>query len=148
MQIDKGNVMRLFIILAAIVATRLVLAPLVAYAAVANPEVSSAPPAMPLRIAGSANGNWTALHDSQKGETEGETAAVSDLLFKYRDAINTANLKRISEIYAPDAVLMGQNSPSAVGYDAVYNVYAAGFKKIVGIRAHNLDWFFARTIDK
>jgi uncharacterized protein (TIGR02246 family) len=79
--------------------------------------------------------------------------AVAAVLKRYELALNASDTGAVVNLYAPDAVFMAQNSPSAVGSDAVRRTYDAVFSairlkvefKIAEIRQLAPDWVLART---
>jgi uncharacterized protein (TIGR02246 family) len=81
------------------------------------------------------------------------TEAVTALLSKYNDALNSSNTDAVMPLYAEDGVFMPPYSPSAVGSDAVRGAYDAVFKAItlnvkftiVEVVELAPEWAFART---
>lgn len=82
-----------------------------------------------------------------------ETAAISDVLMAYEEALNASDIPGIMRLYAEDGVFMPQHSPSQVGADAVQAAYEGVFTTInlnvefdiVEIVLMAPDWAFART---
>jgi uncharacterized protein (TIGR02246 family) len=81
------------------------------------------------------------------------TEAVTALLAKYNDALNSSSTEAVMPLYADDGVFMPPFSPSAVGLEAVRKAYDAVFKAItltvkftiVEIVEFAPEWAFART---
>jgi uncharacterized protein (TIGR02246 family) len=82
----------------------------------------------------------------------GEEAMVA-VLTKYQDAANRSDADSVEALFAPDGVLMAQNSDSVVGADAVGKAYSAMFGaikldiafKIAEVRQLSPDWGFLRS---
>ena len=82
-----------------------------------------------------------------------ETAAISDVLMAYEEALNAGDVPGILRLYAEDGVFMPQHSPSHVGIAAVQAAYEDVFSAIsldvafdvVEIVLAAPDWAFART---
>lgn len=58
------------------------------------------------------------------------TEAVTALLAKYNDALNSSSTDAVMPLYTEDGVFMPPYSPSAVGSEAVRKAYDAVFKAI------------------
>ncbi|MCJ2135568.1 SgcJ/EcaC family oxidoreductase [Methylobacterium sp. J-026] len=79
--------------------------------------------------------------------------AIAAVLARYAEAANNSDATAVAELYTDDAVLMAQNSPSAVSKAAVHAAYAgmAGAIKlditfeIAEIRLVAPDWAFLRS---
>ena len=56
--------------------------------------------------------------------------AVTALLAKYNDALNTSSPDAVMPLYAEDGVFMPPYSPSAVGSEALRKAYDAVFEAI------------------
>ncbi|AIC21214.1 ketosteroid isomerase [Pseudomonas chlororaphis] len=90
---------------------------------------------------------------AKPGTEAGVTAAVTQQLKRYETALNTSDLDQVMTLYAGDAVFMPQNSPPAVGRDAVRAAYRQVFDlirldvrfTIDEIQPLSRDWVFART---
>ncbi|WP_447776747.1 YybH family protein [Pseudomonas chlororaphis] len=90
---------------------------------------------------------------AKPGAEAGVTAAVTQQLKRYETALNTSDLDQVMTLYAGDAVFMPQNSPPAVGRDAVRAAYRQVFDlirldvrfTIDEIQPLSRDWAFART---
>ena len=82
-----------------------------------------------------------------------EEQAIANLLHTYQEALNQSSTEAVMPLYAPDGIFMPQNSPSAIGTDAVRKAYDAVFANITLAvtfhiaEVHQLapDWAFART---
>jgi uncharacterized protein (TIGR02246 family) len=81
------------------------------------------------------------------------TAAIGQQLRRYEQALNTSDVDSVMALYADDAVFMPQNSPPAVGRDAVRTAYRQVFSaikldvrfQIDEVRQLSKDWAYART---
>ncbi|MGH8759212.1 MAG: YybH family protein [Burkholderiales bacterium] len=81
------------------------------------------------------------------------TAAISQQLNRYEQALNSADVERVMTLYADDAVFMPQHSQPAVGREAVRSAYRRVFDAIKldirfqvdEIRPLSRDWALART---
>jgi uncharacterized protein (TIGR02246 family) len=79
--------------------------------------------------------------------------AVAAVLAQYQDALNQSDTSAVMRLYAPDGVLMPQNSPSSLGTEQVRRAYDAVFKAIKLTVQFNVaeivevapNWVFART---
>ena len=82
-----------------------------------------------------------------------ETAAISDVLMAYEEALNAGDVPGIMRLYAEEGVFMPQHSPSQVGADAVKAAYEGVFATIklrvefdvAEVVQIAPDWAFART---
>lgn len=91
---------------------------------------------------------WAAKPASSDAE-----AAIHQLLNRYEQALNSADVDRVMTLYADDAVFMPQHSLPAVGRDAVRTGYRHVFDTIKldirfavdEVRPLSRDWAFART---
>ena len=79
--------------------------------------------------------------------------AVATVLRDYQEAANRSDADGVARLYAADGVLMAQNSPAAVGNDAVRQAYS-GMSQAIRLniaftiaecRQIAPDWVFART---
>jgi uncharacterized protein (TIGR02246 family) len=83
----------------------------------------------------------------------GDEKAMIATLAKYQDAANKSDAEAVEALFAPDGVLMAENSDSAVGAEAVGQAYsgmASAIKldiafKVEEVRQLSPDWGFART---
>jgi uncharacterized protein (TIGR02246 family) len=81
------------------------------------------------------------------------TEAVTALLAKYNDALNSSSTDAVMSLYAADGVFMPPYSPSAVGSEAVREAYDAVFRAITLTVKFTIaeiveltpQWAFART---
>jgi uncharacterized protein (TIGR02246 family) len=79
--------------------------------------------------------------------------AIAAVLTSYQDALARSDGDAVTRLFTSDGVLMAQESPSAVGADAVRQAYAAMFGvlaldirfKIAEVRPLAPGWAFART---
>lgn len=79
--------------------------------------------------------------------------AVSSLLAKYNDALNTSSTDAVMPLYVEDGVFMPPYSPSAVGSAALRKAYDAVFRAITLKVKFTIaeivelapEWAFART---
>ena len=87
--------------------------------------------------------------------SEKDKKAIETLLFSYRDALNTSDVKKVFPLYSSDGVFMPSGGPSAIGLDQVKSSYEFVFKTI----QLNIEFFideividgnyaFARTTSK
>lgn len=84
-----------------------------------------------------------------------EKTAIENLLFSYRDALNTSDVNRVLPLYTNDGVFMPSNAPSAIGLEQVKAAYEFVFSQIqLSIEFYideivvNGDYAFARTTSK
>ncbi len=86
-------------------------------------------------------------------DTARETAAITDMLQSYEQALNDSDVAGVMRLYADDGVFMPQHRPSQVGTDAVKAAYEGAFAAIkldvkfdiVEIVLVTSDWAFARS---
>jgi uncharacterized protein (TIGR02246 family) len=79
--------------------------------------------------------------------------AIAAVLTSYQAALSRSDAHAVTRLFTPDGVLMAQESPSAVGADAVRQAYGAMFGGIAldirflvaEIRPLGAGWAFART---
>jgi uncharacterized protein (TIGR02246 family) len=79
--------------------------------------------------------------------------AVTALLAKYNDALNSSSTDAVMPLYAEDGVFMPPYSPSAVGSEALRKAYDSVFKAITLNVKFTIaeivelapEWAFART---
>lgn len=87
--------------------------------------------------------------------TANDQAAIKDLLFKYRDALNASSVDQVMPLYTTDGVFMPTGFPTAVGTEQVRGAYTGVFSMI----KLNIEFFideievdgdhaFARTTSK
>lgn len=78
---------------------------------------------------------------------------IAAVLARYETAANAGDVAALAELYAPDAVLMAENSSSVVGATAIRDAYA-GMMTAIGlnitfaiaeIRQIAPDWAFLRS---
>lgn len=87
---------------------------------------------------------------------DAEAPAIERQLREYQTALNASDVGAVMKLYAADAVFMPQNSPPAVGRDAIRSAYRRVFGTIkLDVRfevdevlALSKDWAFARTRSK
>lgn len=88
-------------------------------------------------------------------EQTNEKAAIENMLFAYRDALNASDVNKVLPLYTNDGVFMPSQAPSAIGRDQVKASYEFVFKTI----QLNIEFFideivvdgdvaFARTTSK
>lgn len=88
-------------------------------------------------------------------EMENEKAAIEQLLFSYRDALNASSTDKVLPLYTANGVFMPSNAPTAVGQDQIRGSYDFVFKNIQlnieffidEIEVHD-NFAFARTASK
>ena len=79
--------------------------------------------------------------------------AIATVLVSYQDALSRSDADAVTKLFTTDGVLMAQESPSAVGAEAVRQAYGAMFGgialdirfEIAEIRPLASEWAFART---
>jgi uncharacterized protein (TIGR02246 family) len=79
--------------------------------------------------------------------------AIAAVLTNYQAALGRSDADAVTRLFTTDGVLMAQESPSAVGADAVHQAYGAMFGsialdirfEIAEVRPLGPDWAFART---
>lgn len=82
-----------------------------------------------------------------------DTAAITQQLERYEQALNASDIDAVMSLYATDAVFMPQHSLPAVGREAVRDAYRNVFGairlnidfSIDEVRLLSHDWAFART---
>ena len=80
--------------------------------------------------------------------------AIATVLVSYQDALSRSDADAVTKLFTTDGVLMAQESPSAVGAEAVRQAYGAMFGgialdirfEIAEVRLLASEWAFARTI--
>ncbi len=99
--------------------------------------------------------NQLNISDKSAMEHSKEKTAIENLLFSYRDALNTSDVNKVLPLYTNDGVFMPSNSPSAVGQEQVKAAYEFVFSQIqLNIEFYideivvNGDYAFARTTSK
>ena len=88
-------------------------------------------------------------------ETSTQKSAIEQLLFTYRDALNTSDVNKVLPLYAQEGVFMPSNAPTAIGQAQVKAAYEFVFKNIqlkiefyIDEIVVNGDYAFARTTSK
>ena len=79
--------------------------------------------------------------------------AIATVLASYQDALSRSDADAVTKLFTTDGVLMAQESPSAVGAEAVRQAYGAMFGgialdirfEIAEVRPLAPEWAFART---
>ena len=79
--------------------------------------------------------------------------AIATVLVSYQDALSRSDADAVTKLFTTDGVLMAQESPSAVGAEAVRQAYGAMFSgialdirfEIAEVRLLASEWAFART---
>jgi uncharacterized protein (TIGR02246 family) len=79
--------------------------------------------------------------------------AIAGVLASYQDALGRSDADAVTKLFTTDGVVMAQESPSAVGADAIRQAYGAIFGgialdirfEIAEIRPLTPEWAFART---
>ncbi|MBL0044775.1 MAG: SgcJ/EcaC family oxidoreductase [Flavobacteriales bacterium] len=67
---------------------------------------------------------------TEQMHTTTDEAAIKDLLFKYRDALNASSVDQVLPLYTTDGVFMPTGFPTAVGTEQVKGAYAGVFSMI------------------
>jgi len=62
--------------------------------------------------------------------TANDQAAIKEMLFKYRDALNASSVDQVIPLYTKDGVFMPTGFPSAVGTAQVKGAYTGVFSMI------------------
>src|ERR1700746_3574601 len=96
---------------------------------------------------------WAGATESEDERMSATTEAVTALLAKYNEALNSSSTDAVMPLYAEDGVFMPPYSQSAVGSAAVKKAYDAVFKAItlkvkftiIEIVEVGPGWAFART---
>ena len=78
--------------------------------------------------------------------------AIAAVLASYQEALSRSDADAVTKLFAADGVLMAQESPSAVGSDAIRQAYGGMFGgialdirfQIAEIRPLTPEWAFAR----
>lgn len=78
---------------------------------------------------------------------------IEALLKRYEQALNTADAEAVTQLYTPDGVVLAQQSPTAVGLQAVHDSYVGTFQainlnitfQIAELQVVAPDWAFLRT---
>lgn len=120
-------------------------------------KITTARLAMLLLLAGcqSKVDNQHSFNNQKSMEMEQEKAAIEQLLFSYRDALNASNTDNVLPLYTANGVFMPSNAPTAIGQDQIRSAYDFVFKNI----QLNIEFFideievhgniaFARTTSK
>ena len=71
-----------------------------------------------------------APNNTEQMNTTNDEAAIKDLLFRYRDALNASSVDQVLPLYTTDGVFMPTGFPSAVGTEQVKGAYAGVFSMI------------------
>ena len=82
-----------------------------------------------------------------------DEAAIKGVLASYETALNASNTEAVMSLYADDAVLLPQETPTVVGSKAVKEFYIGTFKAIkidlkfqtAEIQVVSNDWAFLRS---
>lgn len=84
-----------------------------------------------------------------------ETAAISELLLAYRDALNTSDVEAILTLYTVDGVFMPTGAPTSIGQEQVKDAYEFVFRNIqltIEFQIDEIelagDYAFARTTSR
>ncbi len=99
--------------------------------------------------------NQNSVNNQNKMEMDNEKAAIEQLLFTYRDALNASSTDKVLPLYTANGVFMPSNAPTSVGQDQVKGAYDFVFNSIQlkieffidEIEVHG-DIAFARTSSK
>lgn len=99
--------------------------------------------------------NQNSVNNQNKMEMDNEKAAIEQLLFTYRDALNASSTDKVLPLYTANGVFMPSNAPTSVGQDQVKGAYDFVFNSIQlkieffidEIEVHG-DIAFARTTSK
>ena len=67
---------------------------------------------------------------TEQMNTSNDEAAIKDLLFKYRDALNASSVDQVLPLYTTDGVFMPTGFPTAVGTEQLRGAYAGAFSMI------------------
>ncbi len=62
--------------------------------------------------------------------TANDQAAIKEMLFKYRDALNASSVDQVIPLYTADGVFMPTGFPSAVGTEQLKGAYTGVFSMI------------------
>ena len=82
-----------------------------------------------------------------------DEAAIKQVLASYETALNASKTEAVMSLYADDAVLLPQETPTVVGGKAVEQFYVGTFKaikldlkfQVAEIQTVSNDWAFLRT---
>ena len=82
-----------------------------------------------------------------------DEAAIKKVLASYETALNASNTEAVMSLYADDAVLLPQETPTVVGSKAVKEFYIGTFKAIkidlkfqtAEVQVVSNDWAFLRS---
>jgi uncharacterized protein (TIGR02246 family) len=82
-----------------------------------------------------------------------DEAAIKEVLASYQTALNASKTEAVMSLYADDAVVLPQETPSVVGGKAVTQFYAGTFKaikldlkfRIAEVQIVSNEWAFLRT---
>ncbi|MEZ4776533.1 MAG: SgcJ/EcaC family oxidoreductase [Bacteroidia bacterium] len=84
-----------------------------------------------------------------------EKAAIENMLFAYRDALNASDVSKVLPLYTEDGVFMPSSAPTSVGQEQVKGAYEFVFSNIqLNIEFYideivvNGDFALARTTSK
>ncbi len=69
-------------------------------------------------------------NNTEQMNTTNDEAAIKDLLFKYRDALNASSVDQLIPLYTTDGVFMPTGFPTAVGTEQVKGAYTGVFSMI------------------
>lgn len=69
-------------------------------------------------------------NSTEQMNTTNDEAAIKDLLFTYRDALNASSVDQVMPLYTTDGVFMPTGFPTAVGTEQVKGAYAGVFSLI------------------
>lgn len=68
--------------------------------------------------------------NTEQMTTTNDEAAIKDLLFRYRDALNASSVDQVIPLYTTDGVFMPTGFPTAVGTEQVKGAYTGVFSMI------------------
>jgi uncharacterized protein (TIGR02246 family) len=89
-----------------------------------------------------------------KMENSAEKASIENVLYSYGDALNTADVNKVLQVYTQDGVFMPTTLPTATGTEQLKESYSNIFKTIrLNVKFNikrflNGDVAFARTSSK
>jgi uncharacterized protein (TIGR02246 family) len=69
-------------------------------------------------------------NNTEQMNTANDEAAIKDLLFRYRDALNASSVDQVIPLYTTDGVFMPTGFPTAVGTEQVKGAYTGVFSMI------------------
>ena len=88
-------------------------------------------------------------------ETTTAKAAIEQLLFSYRDALNASNVNKVLLLYTQEGVFMPSNAPTSIGQEQVKGAYEFVFNSIqlnieffIDEVVVNGEYAFARTTSR